>query len=161
MLDPFEFSVLVSNIGDVKSMFLATLLVAGILFFLKKYKESSILIMSTVLATAVTFILKHIFKIPRPDSMLIVETGYRFPSAHATMAGVVVGFYFFVVFGQIKSKFWKAFFAVLVLAWYAAINFSRLFLEVHIFIDVFIGGVIGLVGVWSVVYAYNRYRRSR
>lgn len=161
MLNVFDFSVLVSKIGDTESVFIATIIIGALLFVFKRHKESILLVLSSFLAIVTTYTLKNLLKIPRPEDMLVIETSYRFPSGHSTMAGVAVGFYFFVLFKQIRSRFWKVFFGVLVLAWYAAINFARLYLNVHVFIDVFIGGVIGLVAVHLSVYVYNRYRRSR
>ena len=97
-------------------------------------------------AAATGFALKDIVKRARPDGLIpaIRETGFSFPSGHATGSMAFYGFTAFILC-KLYPRYAKAAIAaatVLILA----IGFSRLYLGAHFPSDVIAGYLLG--GVW-------------
>ncbi len=121
--------------------------------------QSSVLIVgSTMISVVLVQILKHIFAIPRPEFMLVAETGYRFPSGHATVSTALLVAGIVCIFTIYKTWFaWLRYAvatgAILLLA---GVCLSRLVLRVHKPVDIFVGIVIGLLSVGIMFYIYKR-----
>lgn len=146
----FEFLILLSRVSDFGIMLIAVLLVCLSLFIFGKRKESLVVMFSFGISALLSYVLKVIFKIPRPERMLVEMDGYRFPSGHATMAGIVAALiwvYSPLLFNK-KSLIWG--FRALAIIWFCLIAFARVYLQVHFLLDVIVGGLIGLISVWFV-----------
>ena len=122
-------------------------------------KASYIIVKSTALTALLVVSIKEIVKAPRPENMLIIETGYAFPSGHAALA-----FSFFVaiayclyVFKQIKSGWFLLIIAALVAT-------SRVVLHVHSLKDVVVGSLLGALSVIVVImyikFHYGKYVKN-
>lgn len=92
--------------------------------------------------------LKNIFKVPRPIGQegirsLRVETapGYSFPSGHTQNAAS-----FFTSFGRYLKKRWLT---VLFILFIVFVGLSRIYLGVHTFRDVLVGGLLGAAVVFA------------
>jgi len=102
-----------------------------------------VLAVSSIGAWSAATLLKLTFAIPRPDTALIEATGYRFPSIHAAVAGAFFGSLAISTYILSRSKKTRvagiilAVLAVLVVCW------SRVFLQVHLPIDVLSGAALG------------------
>ena len=115
------------------------ILFLGILFFKKdKIKWMSSILLSLFFSLFLVFLLKNLFKVPRPlVDAIIIETGYGFPSGHATGSFSVIPNLFK---GYGKSKYLFLSLAIL-------ISFGRVYVGVHSLTDVLFGALIGfLVG---------------
>ena len=161
-----EIMITISNIGDTKVMWGMTILLASILYICKYKKDSIVVIFSSSIAMIVTYSLKHLFKIPRPEHMLIVEDGYRFPSGHATMAAVVSTLIIYFTFKYIKDNkninfAHKYLLVILAILWLIVVCYSRLYLGVHMVIDVIVGSVVGVVSTLVVVKISRHLRWFR
>lgn len=142
-----DFQIILSDIAGPEIMLACFLILVAILF-LKNHKRDSILILlSAFLATGTAYGLKFLLKIPRPLDMLINETGYRFPSGHATMAGVITGLIFYYTHTKVKNIYLRCVLYILGIIWLVLVSYSRLYLNVHLFIDVLAGAFIGLSAV--------------
>ena len=161
----FNFLLLVSDVGDIKVMVILVALSFLVSYFLNYKKNAFIILLSSILAILVSTFLKHTLKIPRPEHMLIVEDGYRFPSGHATMAAVV--FALSVYFGvkhlvsskKTNTKIFGVSIIILGLAWLLITSYARLYLGVHYLIDVVSGSVIGILSTAFIVKILNKNRR--
>ncbi len=153
----FNFQVLVSQIGGLASMSIIVGTISLVLLSLGHKKDSFRVMFSSILAISTTFVLKSIFKIPRPDDMLVNESGYRFPSGHATMAAVFSTLMIYYASKLIKNNFLKCFTYLVAAVWYILVSYSRLYLNVHLPIDVIVGGTIGVVSTIMVIYAVDHY----
>jgi undecaprenyl-diphosphatase len=136
-------------------MFILSVLLAVILF-LKNYKKDFYKILfASSMAMFVTLMTKSVLKIPRPEHMLIIEDGYRFPSGHATMAGVVMSLGIYYAHTHIKNKYLRYVVYVCAVGWYVLVCYSRLYLQVHYLIDVIAGGIIGILSTIVVLRIFK------
>ncbi len=108
---------------------------------MEKKKEVSIAFLAGILAWVVSKILKLIIHTPRPFDMspqvhsLFTETGYAFPSGHATFfMALAVSIYFY----HKKAGYWFILFAVV-------IGLARIMAGVHFPVDILGGFILGAV----------------
>lgn len=114
--------------------------------FLQKKKEILMSFFTGVLAYILSYVLKLLFHSPRPFDLfsqvksLIPETGYAFPSGHATFfMALAVSFYFF----HKKAGYVFMAFAVI-------IGLARIIAGVHFPIDILGGFALGVLVAYSV-----------
>jgi undecaprenyl-diphosphatase len=92
---------------------------------------------------------KLFFHRVRPIAALYTEGSFSFPSGHATMAVAFYGFIVYIISRHVKRKSKKiniVFWGLLVIL---AIGFSRLYLGVHYWSDVWGGYLLGLL--WLII----------
>ncbi len=116
----------------------------------KKFALAQGVLLSVATSAIGALLVKMVVARARPPQSFwaFAETGYSFPSAHATLA---VAFYGFLVFMVLQSD-WSmarkrvkvALLGLLILA----IGFSRLYLGVHYLSDVLGGYLLGAVCLW-------------
>jgi membrane-associated phospholipid phosphatase len=139
---------------DDPFVFIFIVLVAALVVGLIKREYSLGLFIATALTFVVTYILKNIFKIPRPDGMVLMADGYRFPSLHAALTAAIVASLLLYAWRWCGTKpFTKTARAALATGAFgtiAVVNISRVALNVHQPIDVFAGSVIGITIAWSI-----------
>ncbi len=126
-----------------------------ILYVLKYKKDFLKIIFASTSAMFVTYTLKYILKIPRPEHMLVIETDPRFPSGHATMAAVVMTLIISYSNKHIKNNYLKYFLWIVAVGWFMLVSYSRLYLHVHYPIDIIAGGLIGIVSTMVVSKIFN------
>jgi len=102
---------------------------------------------ATLAGGAVATIAKDLFQIARPHILwLTQETGYGFPSGHATISAAFVATFLYFLWRSKVKKGWKIFATVLGILWLLTIGFSRIYLGVHNPTDV-LGGYFAGVAV--------------
>ncbi len=108
-------------------------------FFLQKKKEVSSAFLTGILAWILAFVLKFLFQMPRPFDLfsqvqsLIPESGYAFPSGHATFfASLALSIFFF----HKKVGYIFMLFALV-------IGLARITAGVHFPVDILSGFVLG------------------
>ena len=179
-----NFFINISNIGDTKIMFFLTLATAIFLYLINKKIDSLVVAFSAAIAISITFTLKHLFKIPRPENMLVLEDGYRFPSGHATMAAVVATLVIYFTLKYLHSdhnknsdskntykkninskslliSFSKYILCALAAMWLLTIACARLYLGVHLLVDVMTGAFIGIVSTIIIIKLAKHLRWFR
>lgn len=127
---------------------------AGLLFLASR-KHAFAFVLSCLLASITKVVLKFLFSIPRPDPAIIEITGYRFPSGHALVAGAFLTSICISVFALTRSMFIRILVAVVCVFLLAVVAWSRVFLHVHLPVDVIIGSVLGIglaIGVHFVLF---------
>lgn len=110
-------------------------------------KASVLIVGSTTLATILSQVFKNLFKIARPAEMLIAETGFSFPSGHASLTtafftALVVSMYAFYPKTPMPLRRLITWISLLLII---GVSASRLVLHVHRIEDVACGIVIGLI----------------
>ncbi len=133
-------------IDAFNSPILATgLLTAGTgLIFLASRGHAVALLLSSLLALGMSYMLKILFAVPRLDSALVPVTGYRFPSQHALIASTFFSSLCFSAFCLVDSPYIKILIAALSLITIVVIAWSRVFLHAHLPIDVIVGSILGV-----------------
>lgn len=97
----------VSNLGDTITATVTVILVASMLWFLRKRLEMAFIVLLPSLAALLTWLLKILINRPRPGSELMEilseNNGLSFPSGHVTYAVVFFGFLFYLVPRLVKQ----------------------------------------------------------
>ena len=142
-------------LGDDGHIFIATSII--LLIFKKTRSLGILLAISLLLTLAVSSILKHEVHRLRPYEVftnikLLVDkpSSSSFPSGHASAAFNAFGVFWFT-----KNKYRYFVFLVSFL-----ILLSRLYLNVHFFSDVLIGGLIGLFISWTIIKIHGRISKQ-
>ncbi len=148
-------------IADTKVMLLLTSALSLFLYYVYKKRDAAIVFFSVSVATAITYSLKHIFTVPRPVHMLVLEDGYRFPSGHATMASVLASLTVYFSYTYIHNSFTRYVLCALAILWYMLISYARLYLGVHYVVDVVCGGIVGVISFLSTAYIIQSIEKKR
>lgn len=155
-----EFAKFLGIVGDVEMMLVVAVLASAALVYFKKQKDALVVLGSFGISTAVTYVLKHIFKIPRPEHMLVAETGYRFPSGHATAAGVVTVLAIYFAHKYLKhssQRIYKYAVYIIVVVWLVISMWARSYLQVHLPVDVICGAIIGIFTTIFTVHIFTKH----
>ncbi len=114
---------------------------------------------SVFFAAILSQVLKHVFKIARPSSMFVMESGYSFPSGHASLICAFSFAAVFILFRYFKDhnrKYIIHLHAILFLTIALLVSGTRVLLQVHRPIDISGGIFVGLVSAYlSVKMYYN------
>jgi undecaprenyl-diphosphatase len=161
---PFWTQVMkfVSDIGMIGGVFTIGFISAN-LFFHKKIHVLLGLLTSSLGAGFFTYFLKLIIARDRPElvSRLIIESGFSFPSGHATTAFVAFPILAIVLFYSSQIPKFLKFFLILILSIFPFIvAFSRLYLGVHYFTDVVAGAIVGLSATCVFYYFQSKYNNE-
>lgn len=135
--------------------YIVILLALGFLFFFRKsWREFTIVFFSGALAVIFDLILKYLIRIPRPFMMfenihtLFSETGFAFPSGHATFFSALAFSIFFLSKKaglSAQAGYVFMFFALL-------IGIARIIAGVHFPIDILGGFTLGALVAYTVAY---------
>jgi undecaprenyl-diphosphatase len=139
------------------------IVLAMLCFFLytRGYKKQfDIVVFSTCVSLFITYSLKYLLQVPRPITALVFEHDGRFPSGHATMAAVVMSIGVYAGL-HIKHRLARVIVYALSVAWFVLVAYSRIYLQVHVFVDVVVGGLIGVGATYFVVLMFKHLRYYR
>lgn len=140
------------------------LLIAYFLF-IKRHRWYSITIpVVSIGGVSLMFILKNLFGRPRPeDPLLRTVSGLSFPSGHALISVAFYGLLIYLIWHNVKHKFFRWALIILLLMLILTIGISRIYLRVHYASDVLAGFAMGLIwlvlSIW-VVRRIERYTRK-
>lgn len=119
--------------------------------------------LSVFLSGILSVIIKSIFKVLRPESMLVFETGYSFPSGHTAMIFSFCFTVIFVLFKYFKDhNHWLLNYlhSSLFISIALLVSFTRLVLEVHRYVDIFGGIILGAISTFlsiKIYYTITKY----
>lgn len=153
----FNFQIFISEIADVKIMLIVTAFLLAALYFFGYKKDFYKVFFVSTSAMFVTYTLKYLLQVPRPDTMLILEDGFRFPSGHATMAAVTMSLVVYYSYQRVKNIYLQYLLYILAIAWFVLVSYSRLYLGVHVLIDVVAGGIIGILVTVVVMRVFRHF----
>ena len=113
-----------------------TLLIAVYLLY-KRYRNDALLLVGVMLGDfVIVAILKRLIHSARPLNGILQETGFSFPSGHATAAVVFLGLLTYLIWQHFKSRNVKILSGVLFVLLSLLVGFSRIYLNVHWLSDV-------------------------
>ena len=151
------FQIIISQIAGPEIMFFLCVVVACFLYFQNHRKDFFKIFFASTTAMFIALIAKYLFHIARPAHMLVAETGYGFPSGHATMAGVVMTLGIAYAHTHIKRKHIQYGIYGISVLWLVLVGYSRLYLQVHYPIDVIAGGIIGILSTITVLKIFKHF----
>lgn len=114
------------------------------------------ILLSTIIATLLSQLIKYAYRIPRPQDMLVFETGYSFPSGHTTVAFAICSTIIFLLFKYFKDHRWYINYLHITLFTLTALLIAgtRLVLQVHTLIDIIFGVLFGLTSTYLSIKIY-------
>ena len=150
-----SFSKSISVVFDPIILIVLTFVISTHLY-LKKQKKQAVFFTSTILVAGILIkLLKAVFHRARPLNILIQETGYSFPSGHATIAVVFFGGLTFLLLKDRKQKI-KLPLILSTVTITLISGFTRLYLRVHWFTDVLAGFILGGIVLVSGIIFYKK-----
>lgn len=135
-----EFFKIFTYVGSIYTL----IIIALACLFLKKKAYGITAIITLVFASLFNVLVKYIIRRDRPTNMAVEEIGFSFPSAHAMLTLVMLGFVIFIVIKLIKKKWLKIILSVLLSVIILFVGLSRVILGVHYFTDVLAGWIIAI-----------------
>jgi undecaprenyl-diphosphatase len=150
-----QIAKIIHYLFDTTALSAITLLIAVYLLY-KRYRKYSLLLVGSMLGDLVIVeILKGSFHSSRPLNGIMQETGFSFPSGHATAAVVLAGLLTYLVWQNFKSRNVKILSGVLFILISLVVGFSRIYLNVHWLSDVL--GAYSL-GVFWLIFSIVAFR---
>ncbi|MBS3154913.1 phosphatase PAP2 family protein [Candidatus Woesearchaeota archaeon] len=136
------FSKNIHLIFDTVSIIIISLIIS-LFLMIKHHKKEAAFLSITMLADAfILFIIKLLFKIPRPLSNFITETDFSFPSGHATTAVVFFGILSYLILKKYKNVNFEVITASIFMV--LLIGSTRLYLGIHWLSDIIGGFALGI-----------------
>jgi undecaprenyl-diphosphatase len=152
------YQLFISHIASTIVMIAVTGFLCLWLYAKKYRKEFDVIFFSTAVSLFVTHSLKYWLQVPRPVTALVVERDSRFPSGHATMAAVVMALSVYYASMYIRNTCLRWICYILAVWFFFSVSYSRLYLGVHVLVDVIAGGLIGVFSVLFVAMSFKHLR---
>ena len=147
-----KIMTVITGIGSTTCLAILSIILLCFLLYKKRYQNSLLLAIGMLGGLLIELFIKAIIQKERPEGMLIAETGYSFPSAHAMMALVFFAILIYTVKDDIKNAFWRYLLIAASILIVLLVSFSRLYLRVHWLSDVIGGLIIGFLWLFLLVF---------
>jgi len=157
------FMRVVTYFGDLVTVFIVSVPIAGYLFYLKHKWRLIELIVAVGGGAAVMLGLKLIFARTRPEDQLSSAVGHSFPSGHSFMSSAFYGFLIYITWRMVRSDTVRIGTTILLVLLICAVGLSRVVLRVHWLSDVvggFAAGLGWLICSIIIMEAVRNYSRS-
>lgn len=169
MRTPFLTTILVAltRLSDPFVLASAAALIAILSVMRNRPYEAVLFVVTIIVAVVSLTVLKNTFQVARPASQIIAESGWSFPSGHATMATVFFFMLTYCFIDQIKTPFRKTLLILSSILGVILVSFSRLYLGAHWALDILGGVALGLLSVsftvliLSITFGDRRSLRNR
>ena len=124
--------------------------VVAVFLFVLQYRRYCLLLLGAMAGDALLVLLfKTVFMSPRPLNGITAETGYSFPSGHATTSVVFFGMLTYFIWEKWDSAKVRALMGGLLVSISAVVGFSGIYLNVHWFSDIV--GAVFLGAFWLIL----------
>ncbi len=144
----FDYKLFYAVLFSNKIFLLLLFFLLWLLLYFKNKSLSLILFLGELTNIFTTYILKNIFKLPRPT--VNINDPYSFPSGHSSFMFFLVPFAFKI------NKTIGYFYLLLTII----IAYSRIVLKQHYFIDIIAGGLYSYSLSWIILYYYSCKRKD-
>ncbi|OHB24539.1 MAG: hypothetical protein A2542_03595 [Parcubacteria group bacterium RIFOXYD2_FULL_52_8] len=95
------------------------------------------------------YVVKHLVARARPVGALLLETGYSFPSGHATVAVALFGFIALIAVREVGSVPCRRLLSAALILLVLLIGVSRVYLGVHFASDILGGFILGALWLYA------------
>jgi|GEM_PF-1016382 len=125
-----------------------TIFAAALVYYFKKDKAFSvILLLAPLVGQIVKSLLKNYYQVPRPEAfgcevLVNYADKYSFPSGHTIFYTIFFGLLAYYAW-QNRRELWAKFVLPVSLALVVTVGYSRIYLGVHWYLDIFGGYVLG------------------
>lgn len=137
------FFKIITNLGSIFCIVGICLL---LLLFYKPKKDLIPLYSTIILSTIINNVIKIIIRRPRPEMLhLVEENTYSFPSGHSMASFAFYGYLIYMVRKSNLNNTWKNIFTIILGSIILIVGYSRIYLNVHFFSDVFAGYVCAFI----------------
>ncbi|WP_088809587.1 MULTISPECIES: phosphatase PAP2 family protein [Listeria] len=151
-----------THFGSAEYIIVMTIIVVIVLFILRKFVVG-LWFGGTVLLCGVVLnlLFKNLVERTRPDSVnwLISETGYSYPSGHATATSVFYGLAALFLIFTVRQMWLKIVVGVVGLFIICYVMYSRVYLGVHFPTDVLGGFLFGMASIFLSTGVYFLVRK--
>jgi undecaprenyl-diphosphatase len=154
-----ELFLILTYLGSVTFVSIATVCFTSILFIKKKFDDVSLLLGTALGSSAFVFLLKNLIGRIRPADVLAVysETSFSFPSGHTAIAVVFYGSVAYILAQKFTNTKIRANVLFGWIFFMAMIGFSRMYLGVHYASDVLGGYLIGFLCLSIGIILFEKY----
>ena len=151
----------VSELGSSVVVAGLTVCIALIFAAKRRFPYAAGILVSVFGSGAVALALKELVHRARPDALYqaYLESGYAFPSGHATLAMALYGYCIFLVWRLVPSRALRFAITVVLSLIIAAVSCSRVYLGVHYMSDVVGGLIVGTLFVYFGMWVTRRIER--
>jgi len=150
-----SLSKFVAIVTEPLLLLVLSILISGFFYFNNKKSQAIFLFSVAAMTALINESLKQIFRVSRPLSTLVEETGFSFPSGHTTFA--VVFFTLMTCILTRGSSLKTRVFAYIVSSVIVLIiAFTRIYLQVHWLTDVIGGLVLGSLILATSILIYKK-----
>ena len=148
----------ITNLSAPQLMMYAFPIIVVIFFIFKLKRESLFLLISGGGGLLLLSAFKRIFERARPPyPLLYAETGFSFPSGHATFSFVFYGALAYLVWISDFPKYLRILMMVFLIFLSLAIGISRIYLRVHFPSDVIAGFALGYSWLFMVLFIFKKW----
>lgn len=156
-----QIAEIIDFVFDTPALLTITLLVAVYLFY-RNYRVDSLLLVVAMAGGAVILAaIKMVVHSARPLNELIFESGFSFPSGHASGSVIFCGLITFFGCRHWKSSKAKISLSMISVIVTFIVGFDRIYLNVHWFSDVLGGCFLGIFWLVSSILAFQYAERKR
>jgi undecaprenyl-diphosphatase len=128
----------------------------AVYLFCRHYRNEALLAVGAMLGEfLIVTILKRLIHSTRPLNGIIPETGFSFPSGHATAAVVFLGLLTYLIWKHFKSRNWRILSGVFLASISLLVGFSRIYLNVHWLSDVLGAYALGVFWLTFSIWAFQ------
>lgn len=138
----FDFFYTITNFGEKSVIIIASLLIVAFLYYKKRIRDMFVFSTAMFITILSVLFIKRLVMLDRPTLGLITESGFSFPSGHATLSSCL--FILLALIFRHKNKIINTIWIIICILIPVLISASRVFLGVHWFSDVFAGFFFGL-----------------
>jgi len=151
----------ITELGGLVVISGLTLCIALALTLKARFAELAGLIISVALSVGAVYTIKHLVERARPNETFqaYIETGFSFPSGHATMALALYGFIVWLLWRNASTVFWRVALPTSAVIIIGIIGFSRLYLGLHWASDVLAGFALAGFFVRLGIIVVKRFER--
>jgi len=154
-------ALVISDLFDIYSLLIITVVAAAFLFFKNRKDESLLLLGAMVGVALITEAVKVVVRSPRPLNGLIVDSSFSFPSGHTTGTTVFCGLLAFIAWQNWKSNKSRRLIAALAVAATSVVGFDRIYLNVHWFSDILGSYMLGIFWTSLSIMIFNHLRERK